>query len=77
MFIFRIMVSPKWTLLAFCSFLFLFLAQLETHAQTRKYSNEFLNIGVGARSLAMSGAGIASVTDVTAGYWNPAGLTDI
>jgi len=46
-------------------------------AQTRKFSNEFLNIGVGARPLAMSGAGVASVFDVTAGYWNPAGLTDI
>ncbi|MEM9051997.1 MAG: hypothetical protein AAGC47_08105 [Bacteroidota bacterium] len=50
---------------------------LESSAQTRKFSNEFLNIGVGARPLAMSGAGVASVSDVTAGYWNPAGLTDI
>jgi hypothetical protein len=39
-----------------------------------KYSNEFLAIGVGARSFGMSGATIASVDDVTAGYWNPAGL---
>jgi hypothetical protein len=39
-----------------------------------KYSNEFLNIGVGARSLGMGYTGIASVRDVTSGYWNPAGL---
>ncbi|MDI1233040.1 MAG: PorV/PorQ family protein [bacterium] len=42
-----------------------------------KYSNEFLQIGVGARSLAMGGAMIASAKDVYAGYWNPAGLTKI
>jgi len=40
-----------------------------------KYSNEFLSIGVGARGLGMSGSIVASVNDVTSGYWNPAGLT--
>lgn len=44
---------------------------------TPKYSNEFLSIGVGARSLGMSLAQVASVNDVTSGYWNPAGLTGI
>jgi hypothetical protein len=43
----------------------------------RKYSNEFLTIGVGARSLGMSGACVAAVSDVTSGYWNPAGLTGL
>jgi len=42
-----------------------------------KYSNEFLQIGVGARSLGMGGAMIASSRDVYSGYWNPAGLTNI
>jgi len=42
--------------------------------QAPKYSNEFLSIGVGARSLAMANSSIAYVNDVTAGYWNPAGL---
>jgi len=46
-------------------------------AQFRKYSNEFLNIGAGARGLAMGGAQVASVTDGTAGYWNPAGLIHV
>jgi hypothetical protein len=40
-----------------------------------KYSNEFLSIGVGARGLGMSGAQVATVNDVTSGYWNPAGLS--
>src|SRR5215217_8246385 len=46
-------------------------------AQFRKYSNEFLNIGAGARGLAMGSAQVATVKDGTAGYWNPAGLTGI
>ncbi|MBL0272145.1 MAG: PorV/PorQ family protein [Chitinophagaceae bacterium] len=46
-------------------------------AQFRKYSNEFLNIGAGARGLAMGSAQVASVSDGTAGYWNPAGLVGI
>jgi hypothetical protein len=42
-----------------------------------KYSNEFLSIGVGARSLGMGYAHVAAVNDVTAGYWNPAGLLGV
>ncbi|MEO5890211.1 MAG: PorV/PorQ family protein [Ferruginibacter sp.] len=48
-----------------------------SYAQFRKYSNEFLNIGAGARGLAMGSAQVASVEDATAGYWNPAGLTGV
>jgi hypothetical protein len=43
-------------------------------AQKRIYVNEYLNIGVGSRNLAMGGAVTASTSDVTAAYWNPAGL---
>jgi hypothetical protein len=46
-------------------------------AQFRKYSNEFLNIGAGARGLSMGSAQVASVSDGTAGYWNPAGLMGV
>lgn len=45
--------------------------------QALKYSNEFLNIGVGARALGMSNSYVTSVNDVTGGYWNPAGLLGI
>ena len=49
----------------------------KSFSQFRKYSNEFLNIGAGARGLAMGNAQVASVSDATAGYWNPAGLTGV
>ena len=60
--------------------LFLLLAStgiLELNAQIRKYSNEFLAIGVGGRAFGMAGASVAGVNDVTSGYWNPAGLMGI
>ncbi|MDP4150425.1 MAG: PorV/PorQ family protein [Bacteroidota bacterium] len=50
---------------------------LAANAQFLKYSNEFLNIGAGARGMAMGGAQVASVTDGTAGYWNPAALVNV
>lgn len=52
-------------------------SQVDVFAQsTPKYSNEFLSIGVGARAFGMSNTVIASVDDVTAGFWNPSGLVD-
>lgn len=61
----------RLSLLSFYIFLS-FLANSQTSAP--KYSNEFLNIGVGARNLGMGNATIANVNNVTAGYWNPASL---
>ncbi|HRO47781.1 PorV/PorQ family protein [Agriterribacter sp.] len=52
-------------------------SSMHAYAQFRKYSNEFLNIGAGARGLGMGGAQVASVSDGNAGYWNPAGLVHI
>lgn len=53
---------------------FLLLIVSANAQNTSKYSNEFLFIGVGAKSFGMSQSVVASVDDVTAGYWNPAGL---
>lgn len=57
--------------------LFTTICCISSNAQFRKYSNEFLNIGAGARGLAMGSAQIASVMDGTSGYWNPAGLVGV
>lgn len=55
--------------------LLLLLASATLGAQTvRKYSNEFMNIGVDAAAFGMSNAVVASSADVNSGYWNPAGL---
>nr|WP_304984560.1 PorV/PorQ family protein [Flavobacterium sp. GSP27] len=51
------------------------LASTLTYGQAvRKYSNEFMNIGVDAAALGMSNTVVASTRDVNSGYWNPAGL---
>ncbi len=63
--------------LSIIGFFGLLLFPDSSFSQFRKYSNEFLNIGAGARGLAMGGAQVASASDETAGYWNPAGLTGI
>lgn len=53
----------------------LFLISTFLYSQAvRKYSNEFMNIGVDAAALGMSNTAVASSNDVNAGYWNPAGL---
>ncbi|MDD8019019.1 MAG: PorV/PorQ family protein [Bacteroidota bacterium] len=42
-----------------------------------KYAGEFMYIGIGGRALGMGSAYAAVASDVTAGYWNPAGLARI
>ncbi|RAJ17009.1 putative type IX sorting system protein PorV2 [Olleya aquimaris] len=57
---------------------FLLLSTTLTIAQTtRKYSNEFMNIGVDAAALGMGNAVVARSNDVNSGYWNPAGLINL
>lgn len=41
------------------------------------YSNEFLSIGVGARSFGMGNATVASQNNVESSYWNPANLVEL
>jgi hypothetical protein len=55
----------------------LLLPFLSLSQAVRKYSNEFMNIGVDAAALGMSNAMVAHTNDVNAGYWNPAGLVHL
>lgn len=55
----------------------LFGANLFAGTGVGKYAGEFMSIGIGARALGMGGAFTALANDVTAGYWNPAGLSKI
>ena len=57
-------------------FIILLSLSLGVQAQT-KFVNEFLNIGVGAEAHGKFGSVVATVDDVTAGFWNPAGLTQL
>ena len=57
--------------------LFLFITQITLSQSIRKYSNEFLNIGVDAAAFGMSKAVVATSNDVNSMYWNPAGLVGI
>ena len=61
------------------SFLILFLISLVSYNETfaadeGAHAAEFLSHGVGARALGMGSAFVAIADDVTATYWNPAGL---
>lgn len=56
--------------------LFVLFATGITPLFAQKYSNEFLNIGTGARAQGMGNAHVAITDDVTAAYWNPAGIAN-
>lgn len=59
-------------------FLLFLVIAFQINAQTiRKYSNEFMSIGVDAAALGMSNTVTAQTADVNSGYWNPAGLLNL
>lgn len=55
----------------------LLVASNNTYAQSRAYSNEFLNIGVDAAALGMANAVVSTTDNVNSAYWNPAGLMQL
>jgi hypothetical protein len=73
------MQSPKMKYSFFVIVIAIVLIPFNIYAGTGigKYAGEFISIGVGGRALGMGGAYTALANDVTAGYWNPAGLSKI
>jgi hypothetical protein len=57
--------------------LFLSALCISGKAQINKYTNAYLDIGVGARALGLSNAFTHLSDDATAIYWNPAGLANL
>jgi hypothetical protein len=53
------------------------LVSLAAPAFGAKYAGEFLDLGVGARPIALGGAYVAERSDVLDGYYNPAGLSSL
>lgn len=64
---------------SFYLFTSILLLSTSLNAQTviAKYAGEFMTLGVGGRALGMGGAFSAVANDVTAGYYNPAGLANL
>ena len=59
------------------TFIILLIPNSALPQSVAKYAGEFISTGVGARALGMGGAFVSVVDDVTAGYWNAAGLAEI
>ncbi|MEP1152586.1 MAG: PorV/PorQ family protein [Balneola sp.] len=58
-------------------FILCFSATGSAQSSLAKYGNDFLSTGAGARALGMGSANASITNDVTAGYWNVAGLSHI
>ncbi|MFT6865253.1 MAG: hypothetical protein ACJA08_000070 [Cyclobacteriaceae bacterium] len=59
------------------SVIFLSHGWLNAQDNAPKYSNEFMNIGVGARTFGLGLSAVSYIDDATASYWNPAGLNHL
>ncbi len=70
-------MSRKTTLVGLALFMLVVGYSQVALAKDFNYAMPMLRMGVGARALAMGGAYIAVADDASAGYWNPAGLSQV
>jgi hypothetical protein len=63
--------------LIICGFITFTFTQINAQTVFGKYAGEFMAIGIGGRPLGMGGAFTAIANDITAGYYNPAGLANL
>ncbi len=69
----RLMIRPGRPLLVLVLICSLYCFA-DAQGEFRKYSNDFLSIGVGGRAHGMGGAVAATSDDIFSTQWNPAGL---
>ncbi len=66
----------RHSLALWCAFIALFLLMSgPAHVSATKYAGAFMDIGGGARPLAMGGAFVAVANDASTVYYNPAGIS--
>ena len=71
-------MSARWFLRVVALLSFVVVLVPQAHGQRiAKYGADFLAGGVDARALGMGGAYVGLASEVSAGYWNPAGLHHI
>lgn len=69
-------IKQRYIIILFLVFL-VFDSYGQNPTTAPKYSNEFLQIGIGADALGKSNSVVASIDGVTSLYWNPAGLANV
>ena len=62
-----------------CVLILIYFSKLNSQSITKTgtTSAKFLNIPIGARAIGMGGAFVSTADDISAMYWNPAGITNI
>lgn len=76
MYKFNARIKSSMRLVAVAVFVSFLVGIQDVSAQTApKYSNEFLQVGVGARALGMGGSVVTSEMGAFSPYWNPASLS--